>query len=1093
VEISKKQFFQLIREFRFRELFNELGWDNVKRTEPVAVGEDVFHLEAVAEKRGFLIFVCRPGDAEGGIPNYNVRNKIDNVVAKLCFEHLVIYTDSSETRQIWQLVIREPGKPAISRETKYYAGQEPELLFQRLKGLFFAIDEEDNIRLVDVTRQVTENLSANADKVTKKFYAEFKKHHTAFIGFIRGIDNAADRDWYASLMLNRLMFVYFIQKKGFLDKDKDYLGSRLRRTRENRGKDKFYKTFYRGFLLTLFHEGLGAPDHSPELEKEIGRMPYLNGGLFEVHQLEAEYTDTDIDDKAFEHIFGFFDQYEWHLDTRIMATGNEINPDVIGYIFEKYINDRAAMGAYYTKEDITEYIAKNCIIPFLFDEVGRKYSRGVSRDADIWDVLKNDPDKYIYDAVRHGTDRSLPEEIEAGIMDVSRRDRWNTRAPSDYGLPTEIWRETVERRNRYSEIREKIEMDEITEISDFITYNLNIRQFAQDALKESADPKFIRHFYKALTKITVLDPTCGSGAFLFAAMNILEDLYEGCLERMEKFTDEAKKGKHRSFENWLAEIKSSDDSDRKYFVYKSVILKNLYGVDMMKEAVEIAKLRLFLKLAACADADYDKPNLGLEPLPDIDFNIRSGNTLVGFATEDELDKIFSTTVDGYLAKPAIVEKMEMAAMAFDLFKRNQLSHVDSFQSLTEGKDDLKKKLDALNQELNLHLSKEYGVNHKKKGEYGKWLRSHQPFHWFAEFYEILHDRGGFDVIIGNPPYVEYSKVKKDYVLKCYKTLTCGNLYAFVLERNFFLLDNFGRTGMIVPHSVICTDRMNAVQNQLTKSGTALWVSTYCIRPAKLFTGADQRLAIYLSKQEKNTMKPFAVNSSRYHHWYKEFRPYLFNLLQYADISNIHFANSLIKAHSAKECALWNKLKRFSKLNKQLSAFRKGEAVYFHNSPRYWIRTMNFAPYFWNERDGEQISTQVKMLSLKNQADASVVVATLNSSLFFWWFAVLSDCRHLNLREIENFPAGLDRMSQSVRNELAEISDRLVNDLTKHARRKKCCYKTTGNVAYDEFYPAKSKPIIDEIDKVLARHYGFSDEELDFIINYDIKYRMGKKL
>jgi hypothetical protein len=64
------------------------------------------------------------------------------------------------------------------------------------------------------------------------------------------------------------------------------------------------------------------------------------------------------------------------------------------------------------------------------------------------------------------------------------------------------------------------------------------------------------------------------------------------------------------------------------------------------------------------------------------------------------------------------------------------------------------------------------------------------------------------------------------------------------------------------------------------------------------------------------------------------------------------------------------------------------------------------------------------------------------------------------------------------------------DYLQHAVRRECQYKTTGTVIYDEFYPRYSKPIIDEIDRVLARHYGFTDEELDFIINYDIKYRMG---
>jgi len=68
----------------------------------------------------------------------------------------------------------------------------------------------------------------------------------------------------------------------------------------------------------------------------------------------------------------------------------------------------------------------------------------------------------------------------------------------------------------------------------------------------------------------------------------------------------------------------------------------------------------------------------------------------------------------------------------------------------------------------------------------------------------------------------------------------------------------------------------------------------------------------------------------------------------------------------------------------------------------------------------------------------------------------------------------------------------MGDLKRHKHRKECQYKITGKVIYDEFYPKFSKPIIDEIDHVQPKHYGFTDEELDFIINYDIKYRMGRE-
>ncbi|MDW8243535.1 MAG: hypothetical protein RMJ88_10020 [Thermogemmata sp.] len=152
--------------------------------------------------------------------------------------------------------------------------------------------------------------------------------------------------------------------------------------------------------------------------------------------------------------------------------------------------------------------------------------------------------------------------------------------------------------------------------------------------------------------------------------------------------------------------------------------------------------------------------------------------------------------------------------------------------------------------------------------------------------------------------------------------------------------------------------------------------------------------------------------------------------------------------------------------------------------------MTFAPYFWNERDGEKLSTQVKTLAAKNKVDAGVITATLNSSLFYWWFTILSDCRHLNTREIDHFPLGASQMDQQLKQELSYWCEELMHDYRHHTIRKECQYKTTGRVSYDEFYPRHSKEIIDKIDCILAQHYGFTDEELDFIINY-IKYRMGQ--
>ena len=477
MSLEKKDFSNYIKAFNFRELFNDMGWNNDKTTQPIVVDNETYTLQAVAEKSGFKILLCNPL-SNGLIPDYNTRKKIETKVTKLFQEHLIIFFDTKKTEQIWQLVVRQSGKPTKVTETRWHINQDPELLYQRAAGIFFEIDEEEHITIIDVTKRIADNFHQNNERVTKQFYDKFKKEHGAFLQFIKGISDKTNQEWYASLMLNRLMFCYFIQKKGFLDNNKNYLRDKLLACKAKKGKVKFY-SFYRDFLLVLFHKGLNDPTHSEATKIEIGKIPYLNGGLFDEHELEKSNDSIDIDDKAFERLFDFFDQYEWHLDTRHTASGKDINPDVIGYIFEKYINDRANMGAYYTKEDITDYISKNCILPYLFDETKRHYPKAFNTDAELWQMVKQSGGQYIYDAVKKGVEETLPKEIEQGIKDVSKRTEWNKPATINYALPTEIWREVVDRRNRYTEVKSKIDKGDIQQINDFITYNLNIRQFAQ--------------------------------------------------------------------------------------------------------------------------------------------------------------------------------------------------------------------------------------------------------------------------------------------------------------------------------------------------------------------------------------------------------------------------------------------------------------------------------------------------------------------------------------------------------------------------------------------------------------------------------------
>jgi hypothetical protein len=1080
VPIKKEEFAAKIKGFKHKELFNYMGWDNDRNQTPLLLVDDVaYHPEIIADKRGFKIITIN-----GAIPAYTTRMKIDKRMKAQYHNHILIFADAKKQEQLW-LYSYNDGKKDRKTEIRYSNSQDAERLYQRASGLIFEIDEQDAITIVDVSARVRDNLANNAEKVTKKFYDLFKKEHTKLSGLIKGIDQAADREWYASIMLNRLMFCYFMQRRGFLDNDRQYLRNKLNDCKTKLGKGKFY-SFYRSFLLILFQKGFGSHTHAPKIKEMIGRIPYLNGGLFDIHELERENQDIDIPDKAFKAIFDLFDTFEWHLDTRDTATGDEINPDVIGYIFEKYINDRAEMGAYYTQEDITGYISRNAILPYLLNAVKKNHPAPFAPNGAVWKFLKASGDEYIFESVKkgirdnQGNIRPLPEYVARGLDPstpklLERRNRWNEPAHEEYALPTEIWRETVDRRNRYEDVSRIIKTEGITEINDFITYNLNITDFVTDLLDQIEDPQFIMEFYGNLEKLTVLDPTCGSGAFLFAALNILEPLYDSCLSRMEDYINHNYKGSlnHDIKEFFNKKVNLMSDKihpNKSYFIYKTIILNNLYGVDIMREAAETAKLRLFLKLVSTVDPDYRQENLGIEPLPDIDFNIKAGNTLVGIANRDGIKEAMFGNAFAASFENKINEDMKEFEAAVKNYKRLQLgTGTDTAVDVDTAKRNLVKKQAKLKITLDELL---------KKGQYNgvkisdkAWRTAYVPFHWVAEFYGIVEGDGGFDVVIGNPPYVEYSKVKNNYQM----------------ERANTLLQPNGMSSVIIPLASFSTDRMSQLQHFYKKCSSHIWISNFeaTSNPTTLFIGVKVQLSIVITKKGIAKNNSDQIFTTAYKRCYSAERAFLFDKIYYYSNTLIK-SGYIIRANDNIEVNIWNKL-----FKNQTIELLIGEkySLYYRNMGNFFYKLafMQEPKYYKNNK--RVSSSTVSQLTLSTAEIRDVLVGLINSSLFYYYWILFSDCYHLSKKDITKFHFEMPNDKLLIQDIIA-LTKKYISSIEIGAIWQ-TEYKKDGTVKkYRRYFPQKSKQLSDEIDNVLAKHYGFTQEELDYIINYDIKYRMG---
>ena len=371
-------------------------------------------------------------------------------------------------------------------------------------------------------------------------------------------------------------------------------------------------------------------------------------------------------------------------------------------------------------------------------------------------------------------------------------------------------------------------------------------------------------------------------------------------------------------------------------------------------------------------------------------------------------------------------------------------------------------------------------------KYAEWLNNHQPFHWFVEFYGIMQ-HGGFDVIIGNPPYVEYSKVRKEYQVHGYDTIECGNLYAVVLERSFSIANEKGFCGMIVQLSSVCTDRMSPLQQKLVTASSQIWLSNYDDRPAKLFDGLEHiRASIIISQLQSSQYSQPIIYATNLIRWYTEQRSTLFHAIAYQNISGLNILGSLPKVGELQIKQIISKIRGKSKKVNEIYRSGSQYKVYYYRSPLYWIRGMDFLPVFESSTANRSIH-HFKDFQVINEIFINLVGCLINSSLFYLWFIVYGNGRNVALRDIQTFPCDLEQLYLEQGNQLGYLFKQLMEDYNRHSKTK----TRKDGITFQEFYPSKSKPIIDEIDRVLAKHYGFTDEELDFIINYNIKYRMGR--
>jgi hypothetical protein len=269
-----------------------------------------------------------------------------------------------------------------------------------------------------------------------------------------------------------------------------------------------------------------------------------------------------------------------------------------------------------------------------------------------------------------------------------------------------------------------------------------------------------------------------------------------------------------------------------------------------------------------------------------------------------------------------------------------------------------------------------------------------------------------------------------------------------------------------------------------------WNSYYSAsdQPASLFMGVRHRLLITLNEIWSAKNGETSYFSTDFLKWFSSERDGLFEKsLFYCKLLPPIIKNSKISTDI--ESSILKKLVA----NKTIDAYvrESGVSMFYHNAPVHWHKFFDFVPYY-SEGGNKKQSSHLKNMYFKDKRQCAVIICIFSSSLFYWFNWQYSNCRDLSANDLLRFPVSLDSIKSEIIDEMATLKNQLMKDLKHNSKIYKRVSKSVLT-EFDSFYPMYSKSIIDEIDKVLAEHYGFTEEELDFIINYDIKYRMGGEL
>lgn len=669
--------------------------------------------------------------------------------------------------------------------------------------------------------------------IINEFYILYSKAKEKLLNNIIGITDDIKKEEYADNLLLQLLIIWYLQEKRFFDSDKGYLLNRF-----NDYISLGYKN-YLFFLKRLFKIMMSEPTNGvfndqTNLGKIIvtGPAPFLNGDIDDSQIYipdkvfysigETDFLKkTDPNNVSSVSILNLFESRDW--------TEGNIDEYVLGAIYEKLISniEKKKSGTYYTPEEITAYICRNSIEPFLVDGINNQFRKS------------------------------------------------------------------------------------FLNLNDLISDN---------------NTEILVELFKRLRNIKILDPAVGSAHFLESAVEVLLKIYRTIYIKLNDL--DYKEGIQILTIGELGKLKkinllevSDEEQFNLYIKFFIILSKNIYGVDINPTAINVARARLFLNLAKHFDSEKGYSIR----FPNIHFNLRLGNSLIGYVIAEKETKKKHVTLDSFLNQNDInsikeriklvstlesylIEVSKTLKLKGDIIEEIQeLNHFlvmkdkkwKDFNKILKTKSKLVKiliislnttyaiilneLLTKITKMFNDSLIEKFAIDYNVNLEQ---LLKVKPFFWNFEFSEVFLDESGFDIVIGNPPYgnilseFEKSILEKEDILKTIKTEKHGlrgskNTASMFVEKGYNLLNENGYLGMILPKSCLFigvwerfrafllknVDLKRVVDNSQAFPGVKLEMSTIVFKKSKIIGENVIVQNLYMDNLKKYSTEPTIISKS----------------------------------------------------------------------------------------------------------------------------------------------------------------------------------------------------------------------------------------